>query len=387
MIVGVPIESYPGELRVSIVPAAIPNLSKMGLEVLVEQQAGEKAGFTDTAYMEHGARILNNRNELFSSSNFLLNVHGLSTDSNSRHPNLDLLHSGHVVIGLLNPWRNSEVTRELATKNVTSFALELLPRISRAQSMDVLSSMATLSGYKGVLLGAVALKKIFPLMMTAAGTLTPAKVFVIGAGVAGLQAIATSKRLGATVQAYDVRPAVKEQVESLGAKFVELALETQESESSGGYAREKGEEFYRLQRELMSQAIAESDLVITTAAVPGKKAPILITRDMVQNMHPGSVIVDLAAEGGGNCELTRPGETIEANGVSILGPINIPSTVAFHASQMYSKNVLAFLQNLMKNGNLDLNMEDQIIKDTLITHRGEIVNSQVRELVVSPGST
>ena len=387
MIVGVPIESYPGELRVSIVPATIPNLSKMGLEVLVEQQAGEKAGFTDTAYMEHGARILNNRNELFSSSNFLLHVHGLSTDSNSRHPNLDLLHSGHVVIGLLNPWRNSEVIRELATKNVTSFALELLPRISRAQSMDVLSSMATLSGYKGVLLGAVALKKIFPLMMTAAGTLTPARVFVIGAGVAGLQAIATSKRLGATVQAFDVRPAVKEQVESLGAKFVELALETQESESSGGYAREMGEEFYRLQRELMSQAIAESDLVITTAAVPGKKAPILITRDMVQNMHPGSVVVDLAAEGGGNCELTRPGETIEANGVSILGPINIPSTVAFHASQMYSKNVLAFLQNLMKNGNLDLNMEDQIIKDTLITHRGEIVNSQVRELVVSPGST
>jgi NAD(P) transhydrogenase subunit alpha len=252
--------------------------------------------------------------------------------------------------------------------------------------MDVLSAMATIAGYKAVLLAAELLPKMFPMMITAAGTITPARVFVVGAGVAGLQAIATARRLGAVVQAYDVRPAVKEQVESLGAKFVELKLETAGAEAASGYAKEMGEEFYRRQREMMTQVVADSDVVITTAAVPGKKAPILVTREMVKVMRPGSVIVDLAAEGGGNCDLTRPEETVETQGVYIIGPVNLPSTVPFHASQMYARNVTAFLRNLMKDGELRLNLEDPIIRDTLLTHKGEVVNSQVRELLGLSGS-
>jgi NAD(P) transhydrogenase subunit alpha len=250
--------------------------------------------------------------------------------------------------------------------------------------MDVLSSMATIAGYKAVLIAADNLKKMFPMMITAAGTITPAKVFVIGAGVAGLQAIATSRRLGASIQAYDVRPAVKEQVESLGAKFVELELETKESETSGGYAKAMDEDFYRRQREMMARVIAESDVVITTASIPGKKAPVLITQDMVRAMRPGSVIVDIAAEGGGNCELTKPGEGVEHNGVTILGPLNLPSTIPYHASQMYAKNITAFIQNLVKNGNLNLNIEDQIIRETILTHKGEVANPRVRELLGLP---
>jgi NAD(P) transhydrogenase subunit alpha len=244
--------------------------------------------------------------------------------------------------------------------------------------------MATIAGYKAALIAADNLKKMFPMMITAAGTIIPAKVFVLGAGVAGLQAIATSRRLGALVQAYDVRPAVKEQVESLGAKFVELGIETKESETAGGYAKAMDEEFYRKQREMLSRVIAETDVVITTAAVPGKKAPVLITQDMVQAMRLGSVIVDVAAETGGNCELTRPGEVVEHNGVRILGPLNLPSTIPYHASQMYAKNITAFIQNLVKDGNLNLNMEDQIIRDTLLTHNGEVINPQVRQLLDLP---
>jgi NAD(P) transhydrogenase subunit alpha len=250
--------------------------------------------------------------------------------------------------------------------------------------MDVLSSMATIAGYKAALIAADNLKKMFPMMITAAGTITPAKVFVLGAGVAGLQAIATSRRLGASVQAYDVRPVVKEQVESLGAKFVELGIETKESETAGGYAKAMDEEFYRKQREMLSRVVAETDVVITTAAVPGKKAPVLITQDMVQAMRLGSVIVDVAAETGGNCELTRPGEVVEHNGVRILGPLNLPSAIPYHASQMYAKNITAFIQNLVKNGNLNLNTEDQIIRDTLLTHNGEVINPQVRQLLDLP---
>ena len=269
---------------------------------------------------------------------------------------------------------------------VNAFALELLPRIARAQPMDVLSSMASIAGYKSVLLAAEALNKLFPMMITAAGTITPAHVFIVGVGVAGLQAIATAKRLGAVIRAYDVRPAVKEQVESLGAKFVEMELETEDSETSGGYAKAMDEDFYRRQREMMKEVVAESDVVITTALIPGKKAPILITEEMVKGMTSGSVIVDLAAEGGGNCELTKSGETIEAHGVQIIGIENLASTIPHHASQMYAKNLTAFLKILVDDGELNINMDDEIIRDTLLTYQGEVVNPRVKELLGMPES-
>ena len=381
MIVGVAVERYPNENRVALVPALVPDLVKAGLEVLVEAGAGEKAGFLDDAYKENGARLLADRTELFSSADILFLVHGLQVSAEADADDLKLLRSGQIMVGLLNPLGAPEAVRQLAGKDITAFALELLPRIARSQPMDALSSMATVAGYKAVLLAAGALNKLYPMMITAAGTITPARVLIVGAGVAGLQAIATSKRLGAVVRAYDVRPAVKEQVESLGAKFVELELETEEAETSGGYAQAMGEEFYRRQREMMMRVVVESDVVITTAAIPGKKSPILITEDMVKGMEPGSVIVDLAAEGGGNCELTKPGETINAHGVIIMGPENVASTIPYHASQMYSKNLTAFLKNMMDDGELQLDLEDQIIRDSLITHKGEVVNPQVRELL------
>ena len=381
MIVGVAVERYPNENRVALVPTLIPDLVKAGLEVLVEAGAGEKAGFLDDAYKENGARLVADRTELFSSADILFLVHGLQVDAEAGVDDMKLLRSGQIMVGLLNPLGAPEAVRQLAGKDITAFALELLPRIARSQPMDALSSMATVAGYKAVLLAAGALNKLYPMMITAAGTITPAQVLIVGAGVAGLQAIATSKRLGAVVRAYDVRPAVKEQVESLGAKFVELELETEEAETSGGYAQAMGEEFYRRQREMMKRVVVESDVVITTAAIPGKKSPILITEDMVKGMEPGSVIVDLAAEGGGNCELTKPGETINAHGVIIMGPENVASTIPYHASQMYSKNLTAFLKNMMDDGELQLDLEDQIIRDSLITHKGEVVNPQVRELL------
>jgi NAD(P) transhydrogenase subunit alpha len=387
MIVGVPIETYPNENRVALVPALVPTLAKIGMEVIVEQGAGEKAGFADAEYEKHGARIISNRTEVFFSADVLVQVRGFGTNPNAGHTDLELFRYGQSVVGQFNPLGAPKAALALAGKGVTSFALELLPRISRAQSMDVLSSMASIAGYKAALLAAGAIKKMFPMMITAAGTISPAKVFVIGAGVAGLQAIATSRRLGASIRAYDVRPAVKEQVESLGAKFVELELETKESETSGGYAKAMDEEFYRRQRELMTRVVAECDAVITTAAVPGKKAPVLITEDMVKGMRLGSVIVDLAAESGGNCELTRPGDVVEVHGVTILGTLNLPSTIPYHASQMYAKNVATFLQNLLKNGSIHLDLEDQIIRDTLLTHEGEVVNAQVRELLGLPALT
>ncbi len=381
MIVGVPVESYPNEQRVALVPALVATLAKAGLEVIIQQGAGEKAGFHDTAYQDQGARLAPDRTQLFSSAHVILQVHGVGANARAGDPDLDLIRYGQVALGLFNPLGAPQLAQDLAGKGITAFALELLPRISRAQPMDALSSMATVAGYKAVLLAAGALKKMYPMMITAAGTITPARVFVVGAGVAGLQAIATSRRLGAVVQSYDVRPAVKEQVETLGAKFLELELETEAAEASGGYAQVMGDEFYRRQREMMTHVVAESDVVITTAAVPGEKAPILLTEEMVHGMRPGSVITDLAAEGGGNCELTRPGDTVEAHGITILGPINLPSTVPYHASQMYARNVTAFLQNLVEDGELRLNLEDQIIRDTLLTHQGEVVNPQVRELL------
>ncbi len=389
MVVGVPVELYPQERRVALVPAVVPTLVKAGFEVQVEPGAGEKAGFPDTAYEQQGARLAKDRNHLFSSADVLLRVQGWAGNPGGA-ADLELTRSGQVVLGLLNPLGAPEAVQQLAGKGITAFALEFLPRITRAQPMDALTSMATIAGYKAALLAAGTLQKMYPMMITAAGTITPARVFVVGAGVAGLQAIATSRRLGAVVQAYDIRPAVKEQVESLGAKFLEMELETKEAEASGGYAQAMGEEFYQRQREMMTLAVAESDVVITTAAVPGKKSPVLLTEEMVRQMRLGSVIVDLAAEGGGNCELTRAGETVEAHGVTILGPVNLPATIPYHASQMYARNVSAFLQNLVKDGKLEINLEDPILRETLLTHGGEVVHPRVRELLglsAAPKST
>lgn len=382
MIVGVPAETYPDERRVALIPAMAPKLTLAGLEMLVEPGAGALAGYPDSAFEAQGAQLAPDRTALFSSADVLVYVHGPEAGG----ADLELLRGGQVVIGLLDPLGAPEAARDLAEKGVTAFALELVPRISRAQPMDALSSMATIAGYKAALMAAESLPKMYPMMITAAGTITPARVLVVGAGVAGLQAIVTSRRLGAVVHAYDIRPVVKEQVESLGARFVELGLETEGAEGSGGYARAMGEEFYRRQREVMAQVVAESDVVITTAAVPGSKAPTLITAEMVSHMRPGSIVVDLAAEGGGNCELTRPRETVQVHGVTIAGPVNLPSTIPYHASQMYANNVAAFLGNLFEGGQLRLNLEDPIIHDTLLTHAGEVRNTRVRELLDLPAA-
>lgn len=379
--VGVPRESYPGERRVALVPAIIPQLRKAGVDVLVEAGAGAGAAITDDAFREKGAEIVDDRAEVFRRANVILQVRALGANPDAGRADLELFHPGQLVIGFGDPLSAPESAKLLAEKGVTVMAMETLPRITRAQSMDALSSMATVAGYKAVLLAAEALPRIFPMFMTAAGTITPARVFVIGAGVAGLQAIATARRLGAVVSAYDVRPAVKEQVESLGAKFIELELETGESEDKGGYARAMDQHFYEKQRELMTRVVAENDVVITTAAIPGKKAPVLITGDMVRHMAPGSVIVDLVAERGGNCELSRADQTVVEHDVVILGPTNLPSTVPYHASQMYAKNITSLLMLLVKERQIHLDLDDEIVRETLIAKDGEITNVRVRELL------
>ncbi len=386
MIIGVPSETYPGERRIAQVPAVIPILARDGADLLIERDAGARAGFADAAYAEQGAQISPDRSHLFSTADAIAQVRGSGANPVSGQADLDLLRSGQVLIGLLDPLGAPEAARRLAETGVTAFALELVPRISRAQPMDALTAMATISGYKAVLLAADALPKMFPMMMTAAGTVSPARTLVVGAGVAGLQAIATSRRLGAVVQAYDVRPAVKDQVESLGARFVELELSTEGSEASTGYAQAMDDDFYRRQRELMAEVVADSDVVITTAAIPGSKAPVLVTKEMVQEMRPGSVIVDLAAETGGNCELTKPGETVEGLGVTIIGPINLPSTVPYDSSSMYARTVAAFLQNLISDGEFRIDLEDEVIRGTLLTYQGEVANPRVRELLGIPGA-
>jgi NAD(P) transhydrogenase subunit alpha len=366
---------------VAQIPAGLPAIAKEGLEVLVEEGAGEEAGYLDASYEEKGARIAPNREEVFEKADVLLQVRAGGANPDAGLADLRRMRAGQVLIGFLEPYSIPEAVRELMDRKVTSFAMELVPRITRAQSMDALSSMATVAGYQAVLMAARALPKMFPMMMTAAGTIVPAKVFVVGAGVAGLQAIATARRLGAVVSGYDVRPVVKEQVESLGAKFVEMDLDTESAEGGGGYAKEMGEEFYRKQREMMTRVLSESDVVITTAAVPGKKAPTLITREMVYAMSPGSVILDLAAERGGNCEITKVGETLVERGVTILGPVNLPATIPYHASQMYAKNVSNLLLLLTKEGEIHLNMEDEVVRETLFTRDGEVVNARVREIL------
>ncbi|MDP9341934.1 MAG: Re/Si-specific NAD(P)(+) transhydrogenase subunit alpha [Actinomycetota bacterium] len=375
--VGVPRETYPGERRVALAPASVPPLVKAGLTVLLESGAGAEAGFSDQAYTEREASIGSRRDAL--GADVVLQVRTLGANQEAGREDLDLLREGQIVIGMAAPLTAAEAARELAEHGVTLFAMELMPRISRAQGMDVLSSQATIAGYKAVLLAADALPKMFPMLTTAAGTVAPARVFVIGAGVAGLQAIATARRLGAVVEAYDVRPAVKEQVESLGAKFVELPLESADAEDRGGYAKAQDEDFYRRQRETMSRVVRASDIVITTALVPGVRAPLLVPADAVKGMAPGSVVVDLAAEQGGNCELTRADETVEVNGVRIMGPTNLPSTIPFHASQMYAKNVSSFLLRLVADGRIEVDLEDEITRETLATRDGDVVHPRIRQ--------
>jgi len=379
--IGVPAETFPGERRVVMTPRAMDALAKSSVEFLIEPRAGVAAGFPDSEYQQKGARIAANRAEVFASSEVVLQVRTPGANPEAGRADLSLLRSRQVLIGFGEPLTAGPAYAELATRGVTSFAMELIPRITRAQSMDALSSMATIAGYKAVIMAADALPRMFPMLMTAAGTLTPARAFVLGAGVAGLQAIATARRLGAVVQAYDVRAAVREQIESLGAKFVAVELDSAQAEDKGGYAKELGEDFYRKQRELLTEVVRQQDVVITTAAVPGKKAPILITRDMVAGMAPGSVIVDIAAERGGNCELTQPGRTIVENGVSIMGPLNIPASIPFHASQMYSRNVATFLRHIIKDGAVNIDQQDEITRETLVTHGGEVVNARVRDLL------
>ncbi len=381
MLVGVPKETFPDERRVALVPASIPPLQKAGLDITVEAGAGEEAGYVDEAYREKGATIAPDRAAVFRDADIVVQINSYGANPATGAEDLDHLRRDQVLIGSADPLGAPERTKELAARGVTAFGMELMPRITRAQSMDVLSSQATIGGYKAVILAANYLPRLFPLFMTAAGTVKPARVFVIGAGVAGLQAIATAKRLGAVIQAFDVRPAVREQVESVGAKFLEVELEASGAEDKGGYATEQGEEFLRKQRELMAKAVSESDVVITTAAIPGKKAPVLVTADAVSHMDPGSVIVDLAAERGGNCELTRAGETIVEHGVTIVGTGNLPSSVPFHASQMYAKNVETFLLHLVRDGKLDLDMNDEITRGTLMCEGEEIVHPKLRELL------
>ena len=374
MIVGVPKEIFPGENRVALVPANIPILKKTGLDVAIEKGAGLAAGYPDSIYTEKGASIANSRADLFKSADIMLYVRALGANPNAGKSDLDLMKKDQIIIGAMEPLSEPDSLKLLADKGVTAYAMELMPRITRAQSMDILSSMATIAGYKAVLLAANTLPRMFPMMMTAAGTISPAHVFVVGAGVAGLQAIASAKRIGAVVHAYDVRPAVKEQVESLGGKFVELELDTGDSETKGGYAKEMGEEVLRKQREMMFKVVADSDVVITTAAIPGKKAPILVTADMVKGMKPGSVVIDLAAERGGNCELTKAGETVDEGGVKIIGPVNLPSTVPYHASQMYSKNLTTFLTTLVKGGAAQVDSDDEVLVATMVTRGGQVIS-------------
>ena len=380
MIAAILKDTADGERRVAIIPAALPGLTKLGLEVMVETGAGDAAGFPDAAFVEKGARLAASRAEALKAAEVLLQVRPLrSTDGQ-----FEGITSRHVIVGFLDPLASPKGVQAFAARGATAFALELLPRTTRAQAMDVLSSAATVVGYKAVLLAASTLPRMFPMMMTAGGTLTPARVFVIGGGVAGLQAIATARRLGAVVQAYDVRPAVKEQVESLGGKFVELPIEAGDAQDAGGYAKAMDESFYRRQREMMAKVIAGCDVVISTAAVPGKKAPVLITGEMVDGMPPGSVVVDVAAEQGGNCEVTRAGENVVRSGVTVMGPVNLAASVPYHASQMYARNVSGFLALIVKDGALKVDTSDDIVRDTLVARGGEVVHPKVREALGLP---
>ena len=384
MIVGVPRESFPGERRVALVPAVVPSLTKAGLEVVVEAGAGFAAGYPDADYVAKGAKGVASRADVFRVADIVVQVLCYGSNDKTGKEDVPLYRRGQALIGFLRPLGSIETIQEIASKGVISFSVELMPRTTRAQSMDVLSSMATICGYKAVVLAADTSPRIFPMLTTAAGTITPGRVFVIGAGVAGLQAIATARRLGAVASAYDLRPAAKEQVQSLGGRFVELPIEAKDAEDARGYARAQDETFYKRQRELLGKVVAESDVVISAAVIPGKRPPILVTKEMVASMAPGSVIVDLAGERGGNCDLTRPGEIAVEHGVTIIGWFNLASTVPYHASQMYARNITAFLLHLAKDGKLQLDLNDEIVRETLLTRDGEVANARVREFFSLP---
>jgi H+-translocating NAD(P) transhydrogenase subunit alpha len=384
MIVGVPRESYPGERRVALVPSVLANLKKAGLDVVVEQNAGLEAGYPDAEYTAKGANVVSDRADVFRTADIIVQVLCYGSNDKTGKADVPLYRPDQLLIGFLRPLGQLDTVQDIARAGVASFAVELMPRVTRAQSMDALSSMGTVCGYKAVLIAANKLPRLFPMMTTAAGTIPPARVLVIGAGVAGLQAIATARRLGAVTSAYDLRPAVKEQVQSLGARFVELPIEAQNAQDTGGYARAQDESFYNRQRELLGRVVAESDVVITAAVIPGKKSPTLITREMVAGMAPGSVIVDLAAERGGNCELTQIGEKFVVGGVTIIGWVNVGSSVPHDASQLYARNMVAFLTHLVKEGKPRLDADDEIIRGTLLTRGSEVVNARVREFFAMP---
>ena len=367
-----------------MVPSAIPLLQKAGMELVIEAGAGTESGYPDAYYLEKGAKILPERSAVFAAADIVAQVLCYGSNDKNGKADIPLLRREQILVGFLRPFGTKEVLQEVAATGVTAFAVELMPRTTRAQSMDALSSIATICGYKAVLLAADMHPRVFPMLTTAAGTITPARVLVIGCGVAGLQAIATARRLGAVASAYDLRPAAKEQVQSLGGRFVELPVEAKDAEDARGYAREQDAVFYARQRELLARVVAESDVIITAAVVPGKKSPMLVTSEMVRSMAPGSVIVDLAAERGGNCELTHAGEVVVQDGVTIVGKINLGSSVPYHASMMYARNISAFLAHLVKEGKPDINLKDEIIRETLVTRGGEIVNERVREFHALP---
>src|SRR5437868_2178736 len=384
VIIGVPKESYPVDSRVALIPDVLPNLLKAGFEVVIEMDAGSEAAYPDHFYTEKGAKVLPDRAAVFGSADIVVQVLCYGSNDITGKADLPLMRRGQALIGFLRPFGSLEVIQQIADTGVTSFSVELVPRTTRAQSMDALSSMGTICGYKAVLIAADTLPRIFPMLTTDAGTITPARVFVIGAGVAGLQAISTARRLGAVASAYDMRPAAKEQVLSLGERFIELPIEAKDAQDARGYGTAQDESFYQRQRELLGRVVKESDVVITAAVIPGKKSPVLVTEEMVKGMAPGSVIFDLAGERGGNCELTETGKAVVRHGVTIIGRIHIASGVPYHASQMYARNLTAFLLHLVKDGKLRLVLEDEIIRETLVTNEGEVVNQRVREFFGLP---
>lgn len=373
MIVGVPKETAQGEKRVSLIPDGVSKLA--GSSVLLEAGAGDWAGFPDDTYVEKGASIVADAAALYGQADVVLKVTPPSKGE------AGMLKEGSATISFLYPLANLEAVRTLSARKATAFAMELIPRISRAQPMDVLSSQSNLGGYKAALLAAEALPRIFPMMMTAAGTISPARVFVVGAGVAGLQAIATARRLGAVLEAYDVRPIVKEQIESLGARFAQMPVETKDAEDAGGYAKAQTQEFYAKQQKFLAERAQVSDVIITTALIPGQRAPILISEEAVKGMRSGSVIVDIAAEQGGNCALTEPGKTVIKHGVTIIGPLNLPSTMAPQASQLYSRNVTSFLSNMMKDGALNIDPKDDVVRGSLVINKGEVVHQATKAAI------
>ncbi|HEV7388893.1 MAG TPA: Re/Si-specific NAD(P)(+) transhydrogenase subunit alpha [Gemmatimonadaceae bacterium] len=385
MLIGVPREIASGEKRVALVPDVIPQLTSAGHRVMIERDAGLRAGFTDEAYRAVGCEIVDSAADIYSTAQMILKVQRPGREENSGEAELDMMTEGTILIGLLQPAGDPALFQQLAERNIVALTMELVPRTTRAQMMDALSSQSTVAGYKAVLLAANALQKFFPMLMTAAGTVRPARVLVIGAGVAGLQAIATARRIGAVVEAFDTRPVVKEQVQSLGATFVEIDLHAEDAQDAGGYARELSERHIRREKELIHNRALQADVIITTALIPGKPAPMLVSAETVQAMRPGSVIVDLAGEQGGNCELSVPGDTIVRHDVTIIAPLHISSELAYHASQMYAKNVSALVALLAPKGELNLNFADDIIDAVTIVAGGEIRHNPTRlRLGISP---